>query len=131
MRTILLDTNFLLIPWQFNVDIFSEIDRICGFEYELVVTVAVIDELKKIISNSSGKDKAAAKLGLQLLKNKRVKILKSSQKVFKGVDDLLLTTAAKQHCIVATADKELRKKLKKARVPMIVLRQKQHLQLIQ
>ncbi|MBW2991754.1 hypothetical protein KY345_00870 [Candidatus Woesearchaeota archaeon] len=31
MRKIILDTNFLLIPGQFKIDIFSEIRRICDF----------------------------------------------------------------------------------------------------
>ena len=30
MKKILLDTNFLLIPFQFNVDIFAEINRIAN-----------------------------------------------------------------------------------------------------
>jgi len=48
MRKIILDTNFLLIPAQFKVDIFSEIDRICSFTYSLFVLDKSVEELKKI-----------------------------------------------------------------------------------
>ncbi|MBN2454315.1 nucleotide-binding protein [Candidatus Woesearchaeota archaeon] len=130
MKTILLDTNFLLIPGQFNVDIFAEIDRICDFEHEIAVAEVSLQELRKVMVQGSGRDKAAAKLGLELLEHKRVKILESPQKVFKGVDDFLLAIAAEKGFIVATADRELRKRLKEAGVPVIVLRQKQHLQLL-
>ena len=131
MKTILLDTNFLLIPAQFTVDIFSEIERICVFEHELAVAEPCLKELERLTTIGSGKDKAAARLGLQLLEQKKVKILRSPQKVFKGVDDFLVAIAAENAYIVATADKELRRKLKEAGVPVIVLRQKQYLQLLE
>ena len=53
MKTVLLDTNFLLIPAQFKVDIFSEIDRICTFQYEIAVLDKTIDELNKIIKEQN------------------------------------------------------------------------------
>ena len=130
MRTILLDTNFLLIPAQFGVDIFEEINRLCDSKHELVVSEASMQELKKIQESGRGKDKAAAKLAEQLIVKKGVKILKNPQKVFKGVDDFLLALAAKEGFTVATADRDFRKRLKKKAIPVIVLRKKQYLQLL-
>ena len=46
MKKIILDTNFLLIPAQFKVDIFDEIDRIMIEKYQLFVLDKTIDELK-------------------------------------------------------------------------------------
>ena len=61
VRKIILDTNFLLIPVQFGVDIFSEFDRICNFKYELVVVPETVTELEGIINGKgSKKDKMAA-----------------------------------------------------------------------
>ena len=71
MKKILLDTNFLLIPSQFKVDIFSELERICIFNYKLYVLDKTVDELKYIIEKQKGKHKEAAKIGLQLLKLKK------------------------------------------------------------
>lgn len=128
MKTkILLDTNFLLIPGQFGVDIFSEIRRICDFSYELVVVPETVAELEGIISStgSSGKDKRAARLALQFLKKFRVKALKN-RKLFKRADEAIVAIADKNSC-VATQDKELKRRLHEKAVRLIILRQKQYL----
>ena len=126
MKTkIILDTNFLLIPTQFNVDIFSEIKRICDFSYELVVVSETVLELKGLVKNSktSGKDKKAAKLALHMLKTFKVKTLHDNRKLFKRADEAIVLVANK-NTVVATQDRKLKKQLKSRR---IVLRKKQHL----
>jgi len=123
MKRIILDTNFLLIPAQFNIDIFSEIKRIADFPYQLCVLDKTIDELKKIQKEQRGKHKRAAKLGLDLIKKKKVKIIKTTSK--KSVDDLLVQYS-KKGAIIATQDLGLKHRLKK---PYIILRQKKYLAL--
>ena len=49
-KRILLDANFLMIPAQYHVDIFSEIERICLFPYELWVPQPVKEELTRLAS---------------------------------------------------------------------------------
>ena len=121
MKKIILDTNFLLIPAQFHVDIFSEIQRIVDFPYQLCVLDKTLDELKKIIAQQPGQHKAAAKLALALLENKKVKILKTISPLY--VDDLLVEYSH-AGSIIATQDILLKKRLKK---PYIFLRQKKKL----
>ena len=120
MKKILLDTNFLLIPFQFNVDIFAEIHRIMHEKYEIYTLDKVVDELKTIINDKKQKqkDKKAAKLGLQLLKAKKVKILKTE----KGFADDII--ADLEGYIIATQDMALKRRLKGKK---IVLRQKKQL----
>ena len=60
-RRIILDTNFLLIPGQFKVDIFQEIGKIMGESYELCIFQPTIDELTKIDSISTYKTKKLKK----------------------------------------------------------------------
>lgn len=128
MKKIILDTNFLMIPWQFHVDIFSEIDRICNFNYELFVFDASIDELKNIMGSpkSGGKDKKAAQIALKLIGLKNINIIKSPK---KDVDSLILENADK-YDIIATQDMALKRELAKRRVTLIVLRSKKHLILV-
>ena len=132
MKTIILDTNFLLIPAQFKVDIFEEIKRIMTTPYKLRIMAKTIDELNNIINNKSerkqtAKDKTAAKIALQLIvKYKIVKILSSKD---LNVDNLILNTATKTSHIVATQDINLKRKLKEKRIPLIILRKKQYLEL--
>ena len=118
IKKIILDTNFLLIPTQFKIDIFSEINRISNFNYQLCIIDKTIDELKAI----KGKDRFAAKLALALIKSKKIKILKTKEKI--GVDDLILDM---RNVIVATLDKELVRKLNEKKIKIIRMRQKKYL----
>ena len=85
MKTIILDTNFLMVPAQYKVDIFSEIERICGFSYELVVPDVVVKELEKIAAGQKGK--AAARMALQLIKFKGIKIIYLKNKIRVKADN--------------------------------------------
>ncbi len=130
-KIVLLDTNFLLIPAQFGVDIFAELRRLCDFNYEVAVLAATVDELGGIIGNKavSAKDRAAAKLGLQLIKAKGVSAVDGDRKVFKSTDKAILDFAVsgRGSVVVATQDRLLREKLKSAGVAVVVLREKQYL----
>lgn len=119
---IILDTNFLLIPSRFKIDIFSEINRICDFSYSLYVLDKTIGELEKIAVKQKGKHKQAAKLALKLIKAKRLKKIRTEA---GNVDDILL----KQDAVIATQDKALIRRLKKAKKKVIQLRQKKYLML--
>lgn len=121
---ILLDTNFLLIPAQFNVDIFSEIERIADFPYRICILKQTIDELKKIIKEQKGKHRNAAKLALQLIKQKDLNTIKNSSK--DSVDDIILDIVNPEY-IVATQDKELKDRLKRKKIRIITLRAKKYL----
>jgi len=124
MKKIILDTNFLLIPYQFKVDIFSEIERICDFKYELRIIDKTVDELNKIIKEQKGKHKEAARFALVLIEKRKIK--KINTKEIIDVDSLLLT---QKGAIVATQDAELKRRLKKSNIKVITLRQKKYLTL--
>ena len=125
MKKILLDTNFLLIPIQFKLDIFSEIDRICNFNYKLHILDKTIDELNNIIEKQKGKNKGSAKFALKLVKLKKINIIKTKEKL--TADELIIKKANKKEFIVATQDKFLKKQLKLKNIPLIILRQKKTL----
>lgn len=127
MIKIILDTNFLLIPCQFKVDIFSEIDMIIHERYALCAPEAVIGELKKL-SESKGKDGKAAKLALALIAKKNVNIIKGSKRTKYG-DEAIIEIADK-NTLVATQDIELRKRLKLKGIHTITMRQKGHLKIV-
>ena len=174
-KTVLLDTNFLTIPEQFKVDIFSEIDKICHFPYELCVLPQIVEELKFLAVDKQTKvaDRRAAKVALQLISRKGVKVVAAAppaapkhglgsfpspliiegggekkfassepqlaskafpqqplnqRKVFKSTDKAILDFAEenKGTVVVASQDRLLRKLLKIAGVPVLVLRQKRY-----
>lgn len=132
MQKILLDTNFLLVPAQFKVDIFSEIERICEEKCELYAPEEVVDELKKL-SKPKNKSGAAARLALALIRKKNVNIIKRGGKTNKGNADAKLVELAEKELkgyIVATQDKELKTKLKEKGIKIVTLMQKSYLKMI-
>ena len=124
MKKIILDTNFLTLPHQFKIDIFNEIDRIMEENYELFTLDSVVYELKKL-SKSKGKDAIAAKIGLELIKKKNIKIINTGE---KNVDKAIVAIS-NEDMIVATNDKILRKKLKNENIKTIYLRSKKYLKI--
>jgi uncharacterized protein len=136
MRKIILDTNFLLIPAAQKVDIFSEIDRIIEEPYNIFVVDRTIDELNSIIESQAGKHKDAAKLALQLIRQKNISIMETKQKSLYMhinskdivVDDILLKISD-ENTIIATQDAGLKKRLADKGIQTIILRGKKHLEI--
>ena len=87
MKKILLDTNFLLIPHQFRVDIFTQIDRIVTFRYKFFILDKTLEELKKIVEEQKGKDKDAARIALKLIAIKNVGVIETEGN--KKTDDII------------------------------------------
>jgi len=125
MKKIILDTNFLMIPIQFRVDIFSEISRICDFNYKLYVYKSSVDELNEIIKTQSQKHRKAAEFALKLIKLKNIEMIDSDEKY---ADSLILENLDKD-TIVATQDVKLKKEVLKKNAPVIFLRQKKYLEM--
>ncbi len=124
MKKIILDTNFLLIPFQFKVDIFSEIERLCSFTHKIAMFDTAVGELEKIAREQKGRDKLAASIALQLVRHKCIEIIKS--KAGLSVDDMTVEYAGKD-TIVATQDSGLKKRLREKGVGIISLRGKSSL----
>ena len=128
MKKILLDTNFLMICFQFRVDIFTELDRVCNFDFKLFVLDKTIEELEKIVGEQKGKNKEAAKIALKLIAIKKINIIKTKSNI--KTDDVIRDVAAKDNYIVATQDKDLKRRLINQGASVIVLRQKKVLAII-
>lgn len=124
MKKIILDTNFLLTPGRFKVDIFSELERIMNEPYEIYIFDRSLEELEKIKKNGSGKDKQAVEIAIKLLNTKALKTISCS----RYVDDAILEFA-EPNTLVATQDLELKKKLRKKGISVISLKQKKILKI--
>jgi len=111
---IILDTNMLMVPVQFKIDIFSKLHG------ELYTMDLCVKELEKL-SKGKDKDGAAARVALVLLKTKKVKILKGRK---RNVDSAIVEKAKDGNYIVATNDVCLIKTLKTYGIKIIRLKQK-------
>ena len=122
---LLLDTNFLLIPFQFKVDLPGELKRLLDGEYEIMVPEGVLRELEQLRMNARGRDKRNAASALSLAE--RFKIV-SGERDVDCVDDALLDLA-KEDAVICTNDRELRNRAREKGIPVIYLRQKKILEL--
>ncbi len=136
MKKIFLDTNFLMIPGSLKIDIFSEIARIIDEPCELYVLDKSIDELKGIMDKQKGKEKSAAKMALQLIELKNIKILVTKQKSLnmpinskKSIVDDILVSISDSDTIVATQDSLLKKTLAAKGIKTLILRSKKKLEI--
>ncbi|MBI2659892.1 hypothetical protein HYX07_01910 [Candidatus Woesearchaeota archaeon] len=124
MKKIIIDTNFLMIPHKFQVDIFSEFNRICNFNYKLFIMENTVGELRSIIKNQAGKDRKAAQFALKLIGMKNIETIASKE---DDADAAILHIAGKD-VVVATQDGFLKRQLAEKGASVIVLRQKKYLQ---
>jgi len=123
---VLLDTNFLFIPLRFNVDIFSELERLIDY-YRPLVTTPVLDELKKLGEDAKPSLEREVKFALNLANE--CSIINVELLEYESVDDHLLRIAKKMNAIVATTDSELRGRLRDEGIPVVYLRQGSYLEL--
>jgi hypothetical protein len=119
---VLLDTNGLMVPGEFGVDVFEELERL-GYRRFLVLR-PVLRELESLSRLAdSRRDRIAARIGLLLAEG--CEIVEASG----GADEALLDLALKTGAAVFTNDKELKKKLSTRGVTVIHLRQRRRLEI--
>lgn len=131
---IILDTNILLVPGQYKIDVFDELIRL-GYT-EFIITDSIVRELL-ILSKKykSKKDIMAVNLAMSLIDRCKIvrkdgiindkKIFEHSGKKTIADDDIL--ELADDIGAVATNDKKLISDLKKKGVKVVRLRQKKFL----
>lgn len=115
------DTSFLMIPGMYGVNIIDELERVTEDKFVLLVPTAVVGELERIAEKKSAKERAAARIALEIVK-KWGKVIKADG----PADEVIIKLAAKR--AVGTGDRELRKKLRRMGIPTIFLRQRNHLE---
>jgi rRNA-processing protein FCF1 len=124
---IVLDSNFLLIPSKFHFDIFEELANLLNQQFEPILLSTTQKELQGLAKSSSTKMSKQAMLALKLAVKCRVILVEKCSK--ETYDDVIVRVAAKWKSLVATNDRELRKRLKKLGLPVVFLRQRQRLEL--
>jgi rRNA-processing protein FCF1 len=118
MKDVLLDTNFLLLPHTHHLDVFSELERVIPEEHRLLVLSGTLKELT-VLSSGGSESAVAARVALALLERKKVEVLESEG----NVDEALLSYSQEhKNAVVCTNDRNLKKKLKEKRTPIISLR---------
>ena len=111
-----------MIPYQFRVDIVSELRRLFP-KQDLLVPSFVIGELEGIKRHSGGDAMIAASIGLALAKKPPFRIFEEELLEGETVDDALLRISD----VLCTSDRELRRRARSRGIPVVYLRQKRYL----
>ncbi|MBE6523114.1 MAG: twitching motility protein PilT [Thermoplasmata archaeon] len=113
MQTVVLDTNALLMPFEIKMNLDLALRDLLG-EVRIVVPGPLVGELKHM-------DHRYAKAAIALAR--KYEIIPTE---YTG-DNAVVEMAAKTGGYVLTNDKELRRRLRKEGVPIIMLRSGTHL----
>jgi rRNA-processing protein FCF1 len=118
---VIVDSNFLMIPSKFRIDIFRELPRTLNRRVEVIVLSPVYEELHNISLREHPKISKQAEMALKIIEGLEIVDIKSIPE--ETVDNIIIRIAKEWNCPVATNDGELRKKLRKIKIPVIYLRQ--------
>jgi rRNA-processing protein FCF1 len=116
---ILLDTNFLVAPFQFSFDLFEELKRL----YPNTQVYTLDDAVQEAKSIRGGKYNDLVE---QLIEKKDIEVLETTGK--GEVDDLIVDIS--DEFIVATNDKVLKQRLLGDSRPVIIIRTGDHLEVV-
>ena len=125
-----MDTNALLIPGTFGIDIYEELEDM-GY-LEIIIPESVMEELNALRNSESekGRTKRAAQIGYQLVLQhlqlangrSRVVIERKGGGSDKDTDSEIIRMAKMQDAAVLTSDAELRRRLHQEGIPTVFLR---------
>jgi rRNA-processing protein FCF1 len=123
---ILLDANALMMPVQFQIDLFDELRMLLG-AFEPVVLSGVIGELTGL-SRAKGRDGAAARHGLVL--GEKCTTVESGELQLGSVDAQMIEYAARNACMVVTNDRRIRNALLTRGISVISMRNQKKLEIL-
>ena len=116
LKSIILDTNFLVYVLEFKIDLFAELDRVIPSGYKAKILDKTINELEKLSVKN-----VYAKIALGLLD--KFEVIKTSG---DDVDDMLVEMQG-NNVIIGTQDRELKNRLECSK---LIIRQKKYLALV-
>nr|WP_292349245.1 MULTISPECIES: PIN domain-containing protein [unclassified Methanoregula] len=123
---ILLDANALMMPAQYQIDLFDELRALVG-GYEPLVLKRVMNELEGI-SREKGQTGAAARMGLTI--GSRCTVAEDKDLKPGTVDEQVVDYAVRNGCLVVTNDRRLRDELYARGIGVISMRKQKKLELL-
>jgi rRNA-processing protein FCF1 len=124
--TVCFDASFLMLAAKFHTDVISETERLLQKRIQFSVLDIVVRELEGLARrpSASGRD---ARVALELISAR--KILRVPSEDESSADNALLEVSGQPGIIVATADLDLRRRIRDRGKPVIIFREKAKLEL--
>jgi len=124
---VILDSNALFVPFQFKIDVFSDLKQLLNRRFELILLSPVKRELEALAKKGSPKIRKHASYALKLAeKCTYVEVYVPASAL---TDDVLVKIAEEWKAAVFTNDRQLKKRLRDISVPVIYVRQKSRLEI--
>jgi len=123
---VIVDTNFLTVPAQFGVDIFSEAERVLERGVEFVLLDSVLDEIKSKLERANRTEARILRVALDLGRRCTLVSVNLSMKEIP-VDDQLLEHTKSVGGVLATNDRELRERAISQGIPVLLLKGRKYL----
>jgi rRNA-processing protein FCF1 len=124
--TVLLDSNFLFVPFRFGVDIFEEMKRLFSSNVRCLVSRLVLEELESL--KRGAKPKFLKEIDFAVKMAERCETFEDTLRPGETVDQSLVRIARERGFYVATNDAELKRDLRNEGVSVVFLRQKTYLE---
>ncbi len=125
---VILDSNFVFITFKYKIDLIRELNRIINGKYKLYIVDSTIKELQKIYDKKK-RDKKYLNLVIKFINLYNVRVIKTKGIIKEKYTDDIIYKIVKNKVLVASMDKELRKRIKKNAGRVIVFRQKKYLEI--
>ncbi len=122
---VVLDSNFLFVPSQFQVDVFEDLAKLLNQRFESIILSSTLREIRGLTESKSSKEQKQALLALKLAE--KCRIVPVEKGLGESYDDVIVRLASEWKSPVATNDRELRRRLRSLGLPVIFLRQKRRL----
>ncbi len=120
MLRVILDTNFLVLPLEERIDVLDQIRDLLGARSIPILLLESLEEALNKCVSSSPSERRLFKSALNLLDN----IAIESSGIIQGkVDERILQFSIRRKAIVATNDKELRKRLRSLGITVLYFRE--------
>ncbi len=121
-----MDASFLMLSAKFHVDVVSKAEQLLQRRTEFAVPAAVVIELERLAKGvgAPGRD---ARVALAFIRKGKIRCVRS--RTPSKADTALIEASQLPNVIVATADLDLRRKIRRAGKPVIFFREKAKLEL--
>jgi len=126
--TVVIDTNFIVVPAQFGIDIFTQAEAVLERSVRFEILSSVVSEIETLSEKASATERRWFRIAKDFIDRCQVIEYESTMQGLSVDDEVLEYLTGTGH-ILATNDKELKKRARDRGISVLMLRGKKRLML--
>lgn len=115
---VIVDSNILLQSARYGIDVKESIEEALTALCDICVPKAVVHELENKAKYGKPSERKAAKRALEAISKSKAVVIEHENLKNMKTDDIILTLALKEKCVLITNDRELRRKARRIGIPV-------------